>query len=96
MQPKLYRVAVKRPLAMNEVVAIADATAGETAADAAVRGVELQRIDSARSGTVVFVTGSEESVRSFADGLMRSVKGPAAEIAAADAAALLAAEIQAD
>jgi acetolactate synthase small subunit len=72
--PPLWKVVVKRRLEMAEVMLIADEVPDVTDAAAEIRGVELQRIDTSRDRTVIFVTASPESARAFAATLKGSEK----------------------
>jgi hypothetical protein len=65
----LWKVTAERPLEMAEVLRIADGVAAATDAAAAMQGVELQRVDTTRGRTVVFVASSPEGAKALAAAL---------------------------
>ena len=70
MKPlSLWKVVVDRPLDMAEVMRVADTVPAATDPAAEVRGVELQRVDTTRGRTVIFVASSPEGAKAFADAL---------------------------
>lgn len=73
----LWKIVVPETLDIEAVLDAADTTPGLTSEAAEVLGVELQRIDQSKRGTVIFATSSKDGAEVFARLLGRKAEGDA-------------------
>ena len=84
----LWKIKIAVPLELDTVLFAADAVPEATPETAAVRGMQLQRIDRTEGATVVFASTSEDGVRAFARIVADRTRSGAPHIAKADQRAL--------